>query len=692
MSWQGRKYVSLRAAIATIAVLCVPAAPAAAQTMPEGSGEPPGSVWSQHKIDGDGVTLHADVFRPKGLPDSAKTPVILSIGPYFNHTGQTGFIGAVEGTPFDPIGAKPSERFFDFINGAKVFERGYTWVQVDLRGFGGSSGCLDWGGPGEQADVVSAVEWAASQPWSTGKVGMYGKSYDAVTGLVGIVRQPRGLAAVIAQEPVYDLYRYLYMNRVRFPNSLLTPALYNAIAGTPGGAADDPLAYNFESLNDTARPGCPALNYADQQDRNHESEYWKQRDYIEPMKGKRTPLFLTQGFIEYNTKPDGAFDLYNNHEGPKRAWLGMFDHVRGNDRDDDGRLLMGREGWFEESMRFYDRYVAGKSAADAPTEKDPPNAVQDNTGKWRSEASWPPGDSFTADAPLKPGSYSDDATNNGTADAFPPGPTGQGVWTFSPVFEHEVRFAGVPRLTVDVDSGPEANLTAAIYDVDQKNRATLISRGTYLLGGSGRVAFDLYGNDWRLPAGHRFGVLISSSHSEWWAHAPTGQSVEVKSASMRMPYLACERRDTIEGKSNPKLEAYLEDTPFELDQEQIREATDPAFPLPGELARCAPAEVAGTTPPASSCLDRRKFTFRIHQPKRGRIVKAVAYVNRKRAAQKKATRRNRKVTRITVRRLPQGVFTLKIVATHSSKKRTVSVRRYRGCRKGRPSTTVRPPR
>ena len=99
---------------------------------------------------------------------------------------------------------------------------------VDLRGFGGSTGCLDWGGPGEQADVKAAVEWAAAQPWSTGKVGMYGKSYDGVTGLIGIAQQPKGLAAVVAQEPVYDLYRYLYANRVRFQNSLVTPGLYDA--------------------------------------------------------------------------------------------------------------------------------------------------------------------------------------------------------------------------------------------------------------------------------------------------------------------------------------------------------------------------------------------------------------------------------------------------------------------------------
>src|SRR6476469_4837163 len=67
----------------------------------------------------DGVTLHADVLRPKGLPKDAKTPVILSIGPYFNHSGQTGPAGPAEDTNYDPVGpngeSTPSERFADFI-------------------------------------------------------------------------------------------------------------------------------------------------------------------------------------------------------------------------------------------------------------------------------------------------------------------------------------------------------------------------------------------------------------------------------------------------------------------------------------------------------------------------------------------------------------------------------------------------
>ncbi len=198
-------------------------------------------------------------------------------------------------------------------------QRGYTYVMVDLRGFGGSNGCLDWAGPGEQADVKAAVEWAARQPWSTGKVGMYGKSYDGVTGLIGEAQQPQGLGAVVSQEPVYDLYRYLYTNGVRYENSLATPALYDAIAGTPGPLSDTP-AYNADAIDDTARPGCPVQNYLDQAaNSDHTSPYWKQRDLIAETKGHKIPLFLTQGFLENNTKPDGAWDFFNGLGGPKAA-------------------------------------------------------------------------------------------------------------------------------------------------------------------------------------------------------------------------------------------------------------------------------------------------------------------------------------------------------------------------------------
>ena len=63
---------------------------------------------------------------------------------------------------------------------------------------------------------------------------MYGKSYDALTGLIGVDQRPAGLAAVVSQEPVYDDYRYLYGDGMRRENSVATPALYDGIAATPG--------------------------------------------------------------------------------------------------------------------------------------------------------------------------------------------------------------------------------------------------------------------------------------------------------------------------------------------------------------------------------------------------------------------------------------------------------------------------
>src|SRR2546423_4127582 len=161
---------------------------------------PAGATWTQDYIhESDGTDLHVDVLRPKGLKDTDKTPVILTIGLYFNHSGQTGPAGPVEDTPYDPIVADgPSGRFYDYINGAKVFERGYTWVQVDLRGFGGSTGSLDWAGPGEQADVVAALERATKPPWSTRKARTYGNSYDGVTSLIGPLHQPPRLAPPVS--------------------------------------------------------------------------------------------------------------------------------------------------------------------------------------------------------------------------------------------------------------------------------------------------------------------------------------------------------------------------------------------------------------------------------------------------------------------------------------------------------------
>ncbi|MEA2492707.1 MAG: uncharacterized protein QOJ29_618 [Thermoleophilaceae bacterium] len=574
---------------------------------------PKGSTWFETYIDeSDGTQLHVDVLRPANLPKDAKTPVILSIGPYFNHSGQVGPLGPVEDTSYSPENnAGPSSRFFDFVEGSHLLEKGYTYVMVDLRGFGGSSGCLDWSGPGEQADIKAAVEWAAKQPWSTGKVGMYGKSYDAVTGLFGAALGPAGLSAVVAQEPVYDMYRYLYANGVRYQNSVATPALYDGIAETPGAAGDSPQ-YQQNAFNDSARPGCPVQNWADQAGNSDPTtDYWKQRNLIALAKGATTPVFITQGFLEDNTKPDGTWEFFNGSlAGPKRAWFGMWDHVRGNDTDPNtGRLKEGRKGFFDEVMRFYDQYLKGIE----PSVVDPPVVVQTSDGSWRAEQQWPPADARDFTTALKPGAYNDNGMNNGTEQGYPE--TGDGTWTFSPPTDYDAHLAGVPSATLDVEvASPSSNLVVDVYDVDQSNNATLISRNTRLVNESGKVSLPLYGDDWIVKKHHRIGVLVTGSNAEWWAHMPTGQDVTVKSASITLPFLTCARTQTIEGDPSVKLESYLRNAPFQVDAKTVADQTDGAFALPPAAADCS-QRVLGTKAKAKA---KKKAKHRAKKKRRTR--------------------------------------------------------------------------
>lgn len=548
----------------------------------------PDADWSQAWISSPSsagnATLHADILRPKGYTSTDKSPVIVSIGPYFNHSGQVGPAGPVEGTNYDPVGpnAGPSERFQDFVEGSGLLKKGYTFVMVDLRGFGGSNGCLDWSGPGEQADVVNAVKWAASQPWSNGRVGMYGKSYDALTGLIGVNKRPPGLGAVVSQEPVYDDYRYLYGDGMRRVNSVATPALYDGIAATPGPITDSP-DYNASSLNN---PACLAKNFAAQAGNdNHDSAFWQQRNLIPGAAGSNVPLFLTQGLTENNTVADGMQAYLANHTGYARSWMGPWEHVRGNETDQTGRLKMGRQGWFDEVMRFYDRYLKDQT----PTVADPPHAVQTNDGKWRSEAQWPAADMRTYKTPLTGGTYLDHAQSTSSASNSPSGqpadPTvTSGVWTVSKPLPHDVHLSGSPTASIDVTtSKPNANLVADVYDLGPDGTGPLITRQGHLVRNTGdsTVPLTLWGADWKLPAGHRIGVRVTDNNQDWWQMAaPSGQTVTVRGGSIELPFLHYRRTETVQGDPGVQLPNYLSQQIASAPPSAVTSAANFNLPLP----------------------------------------------------------------------------------------------------------------
>ena len=540
---------------------------------PSASAAPPpkNARWTQHYFPStDGLTtLHADVLRPRGLSAKDKTPVILTVSPYTNHSGQT--------TDFNPNAEGPSERFYDFLELSNIIDRGYTYVIVDLPGTGGSGGCNDWGGAREQGAVKAAVEWAATQPWSTGRVGMIGKSYDAWTGLMGLAQKPKGLAAVVAMEPVYSGYRYLFNNGVRFSNSLLTPAAFQAIDAKPGSLNDDAMYH----ANGIPQMWCYGVNYGLQQSDEEDSMFWAERNLLE-MTRSNTPLFLTQGFLETNTKQDGAFDYFNAMRGRNdRAWFGQFDHYRGWERDEKGNYLMGRSVFVSEMMRFFDRHVKRVSKRRAPVHRDAPVAVQDNLGRYRSEGMWPPSDARFLWSKLRKGTYADDGRNRATGSS-----AGQGIWTFSQRLRHDAWIAGEPKVKLTLDAIPRTNVVANLYDMSPTGTSTLISRGTKLVRGAGeqKIAFELYGQDWVVKRGHRLAVIVSGANADWWLHVPTNTDVVVRKAKIGLPFLRYARTKFLDGRKTPTLKSYLRSATTDVDKNRLANF-DRRFRLPGPLSK-----------------------------------------------------------------------------------------------------------
>jgi uncharacterized protein len=578
--------VTTTAVIAGGSTAAAPANPAAASPGPvsdestdgpvsheENPRVPEGALWTEAYFpssDNSGVELHADVLRPADLPADAKTPVIVSVGPYFAHAGQT----SVEG--WDRVG--PSARFQDFIEGADLMERGYTFVMVDLRGFGGSTGCLDFLGPGEQADVRAAVEWAASRPWSTGKVGMYGKSYDANTGLAANVLRLEPLRAIVAQQPTWNRYNYLYSNGVPRSNVSSTPRSYYSIATLPP-MADDSDHYRANAEYEETHPECESDNLTNTQNPDPKAPFWRARNFAARAAGSQTPLFVTSGFIEPNTKPEDMEQYLDNHQGPERGWLGHWDHVRGNDTVADGRLAMGRAGWFDEVMRFYDQYLRGID----PSVTDPAFAIEDSLANWRAQPTWPVTDTSYS-VWLSPGQYVDDggaaqnaalpmtvqqpkgwdiehASQLGTLPHVRTSPqlavaSGNSYWTWSTPASEHVRITGTPGIRLETTG--QGNVMVRLWDVAPDGTATMFNEMVALLNDSGSTSFDLKATDWTFEPGHQLGVQIGTITSNGWRDVPSGNTITVSEARLGLAVQDPRSDVPTQGDRSPYLDRYLE--------------------------------------------------------------------------------------------------------------------------------------
>ena len=119
----------------------------------------------------DGTMTYVDIFRPDA-------------------SGQ--FPGLLHRTPYDKRGAPSTGGEIDAIHGAM---NGYAMVIQDVRGRSRSDGEF-YTFVNEIDDGYDSVEWVGSQPWCTGKVGMYGTSYVGATQWLAAKSKPPSLVAI----------------------------------------------------------------------------------------------------------------------------------------------------------------------------------------------------------------------------------------------------------------------------------------------------------------------------------------------------------------------------------------------------------------------------------------------------------------------------------------------------------------
>jgi len=157
----------------------------------------------------DGIVLRADVFRPVA---DGKYPALVSYGPYgkglaFQEGYKTAWEIMCRDFPDAVRGTTNQYQNWEVVDPEKWVPDGYACVRVDSRGAGRSPGFLDHNNARENRDFYNCIEWAAAQPWCSGKVGLNGISYYGSGQWRAAALQPPHLAAICVWEGWADNYR-----------------------------------------------------------------------------------------------------------------------------------------------------------------------------------------------------------------------------------------------------------------------------------------------------------------------------------------------------------------------------------------------------------------------------------------------------------------------------------------------------
>lgn len=480
------------------------------------------SVIEQIRVETPYGVMYGEVKRPV-VPEGVKVPVILTITPYnilASPTNQTGSIA-------------------DDSVAAYFVPRGYARASFDLLGTRESSGCYDNGGLGEVVTDSMVVDYLGELPWSNGKVGMIGGSYDGTTQLSAAIAQPRHLAALIPQVAVDRWYDYAYGAGVRyFLNSehptdegIDTPAGYDF-----GFAFIPPLDVTGTQYIDAMRTRINLCERLDHMQHGYAlnpvyDDFWKERDYRAMAHLITVPTMMEGGWLDNNVKHWDSTRFYAAlpEDLPKRLIMGQWNHAAS--QYDDAQDI--RHAWFDYWLLGLDTGVMDLPAIDS----------QANDGIRRQGDVWPPPGTrtvtFTLDGSAQPAL----ALRNTNAAIFTDNPALTEEQMFSQLgclnaclmfssepLEAPLRISGDPQLHLKGSiNAAGTHYTPVLYDEAPDGAREIITRGFLNLrnrnglevsepvvaGETWTATVDLWDVDWVIPAGHRLGITLSSSNAIW---------------------------------------------------------------------------------------------------------------------------------------------------------------------------------
>ena len=445
-----RRSISLLLGVVAMASSMLPAAQAAGprplEFAPRGITTdrfPEAKTFQREEVTAhDGVILSSRVYRPDTSSDPDwKTPVILVHSPYYE--AQAG----------------DDNRSMDIV---KFFTpKGYTVVLSSVRGTGNSGGCLEQDGPNQAKDFATLVEHFAAQPWSNGKVGSYGKSYDAETQNAGAVLDPDGLETMVTVAGISSLYDVAYFDGV--PLTL----------GRPGGAAaymiygegvptDPPDAVRFSQ-----RQGCHPDNFVNAADPSGDkTNYWAEREFRYGVDDVDASVLYVQGLNDFTVSPLGIDGWYDELPGFKRAIFGQWGHNYPYDTRDE----LARDDWYDSVHAWFDHELLGLKT---DIEDWPAVQVQDEANVWRAVPS-AAGMGVEHAVPLGEGTLGAPG-GEGTVQAF--GENEETIWT-SEVLEDGLHLSGQAFLdgVIAIDK-PDGHLVVTLREVPAEGDSRTLTRG-----------------------------------------------------------------------------------------------------------------------------------------------------------------------------------------------------------------------